>query len=339
MMTGAQPTPPTAEQHVAKSMGRIRWALSFAATSVVVVVAGVLATLMWDAYMGNPWTRDGTVRAYVIDQRPEVSGRIVSLPIVANQLVHKGDLLMVIEPTDYQIAVTAADAAVEQAKANWDNKRAEATRREHLTTLSTSVEEQQTFDSAAAIAEAAYHQGLARLAQARVNLERTRLVAPVDGYVTNLFVQVGDYATAGQTVLALVDSDSFWVDAYLEETLLDQVKLGAPARVKLMGAHTVLRGHVDSVARGISVPNAQADSAGLAAVNPVFTWIRLAQRIPVRIVIDDPLAAITLAVGRTATVEIVGDRRGSGVLRYLGWSSRNGTNAPQPTTGGANQRP
>src|ERR1700733_3126939 len=153
MMTGAQPTPPTAEQHVAKSMGRIRWALSFAATSVVVVVAGVLATLMWDAYMGNPWTRDGTVRAYVIDQRPEVSGRIVSLPIVANQLVHKGDLLMVIEPTDYQIAVTAADAAVEQAKANWDNKRAEATRRGHLTNLSTSVEEQQTFDSAAAIAE------------------------------------------------------------------------------------------------------------------------------------------------------------------------------------------
>jgi multidrug resistance efflux pump len=338
-MTGEGSIPPAAEQPAPKSKGWRSWALSVAATSIVVIVAGLLATLMWEAYMGNPWTRDGTMRAYVIDQRPEVSGRIVSLPIVANQFVHKGDLLMVIEPTDYEIAVAAADAAVEQAKANWDNKRAEATRREHLTNLSTSVEEQQTFDSAAAIAQAAYHQDLARLAQARVNFERTRLVAPVDGYVTNLFVQVGDYATAGQTVLALVDSDSFWVDAYLEETLLDKVKVGAPARVKLMGSHTVLRGHVDSVARGISVPNAQVDSAGLAAVNPVFTWIRLAQRIPVRIVIDDSPTAITLAVGRTATVEIVGDRSGSGVLGYLGWSSRNGTNAPQPTTGGANQRP
>jgi multidrug resistance efflux pump len=328
-MTG-EPTEPNAVMAppLAKSRGLGRRALSLLATLGVVTAAGALATLMWEAYMGSPWTRDGTVRAYVIDQRPEVSGRIVSLPIVADQRVHKGDLLMEIEPTDYAIAVTSADAQVEQAKANWDNKRAEAARRQHLTTLSTSVEEQQTFDSEAAEAEAAYHQDLSKLAQARVNLERTRLVSPVDGYVTNLLVQVGDYATAGQRALAIVNADSFWVDAYFEETLLDKIHPGAPARLRLMGSHTVLRGHVVSIARGISVPNAQSDSAGLAAVNPVFTWIRLAQRLPVRIALDKPPPAITLAIGRTATVEIVGDQSRSGLLEVLGWPQHDtGNNA------------
>lgn len=314
---------------LAKTGGCGRRALSFLVTSVVVIAAGLLATLMWEAYMESPWTRDGTVRAYVIDQRPEVSGRIVSLPIVADQRVNKGDLLMEIEPTDYQIAVTSAEAQVEQAKANWDNKRAEANRRQHLTTLSTSLEEQQTFDSEAEVAAAAYHQDLSKLAQARVNLERTRLVSPVDGYVTNLQVQVGDYATAGQRALAIVNSVSFWVDAYFEETLLDKIHPGAPARLRLMGSHTVLRGHVVSIARGISVPNAQSDPAGLAAVNPVFTWIRLAQRLPVRIALDEPPPGITLAIGRTATVEIVDGQSKSGLLGVVGLVQRDAGNTTQ----------
>jgi multidrug resistance efflux pump len=135
-------------------------------------------------------------------------------------------------------------------------------------------------------------------------LSRTRIVSPVNGYVTNLFVQESDYATAGQHVLAVINSDSFWIDGYFEETVLGSVRVGDSARVSLSGLGTVLRGHVVGIARGISVPNAQSDPSGLAKVNPIFTWIRLAQRIPVRVALDDVPPKVTLAVGLTATVEI-----------------------------------
>jgi multidrug resistance efflux pump len=143
------------------------------------------------------------------------------------------------------------------------------------------------------------------LRQAQVNLNRTRLISPVNGYITNLLVQVGDYATAQQKVLAIVDSDSFWLDGYFEETSLEGINVGDPARIKLMGYKGVVNGHVVSIARGISVPNAQPDSSGLASVNPIFTWIRLAQRIPVRVAFDDVPPNVTLAIGLTATVEIL----------------------------------
>jgi multidrug resistance efflux pump len=273
-------------------------------TVVVVLGAGLLTWAMWNAYMGAPWTRDGAVRAYVITETPEVSGEIVALPVAADQFVHKGDLLMEIDPTDYQIAVSDGVAAVAQAKANLDNKQAEALRRLKLTSLSVTKEEQQTFVSQAQMAEGQYNQDLARLAQARVNLARTRIVSPVNGYITNLTAQVGDYATAGQRALTIVDTDSFWIEGYFEETLLDAIHIGDPARISLMGGNGVLAGHVAGIARGIEVANAQSDPAGLATVNPIFTWIRLAQRVPVRVAIDHIPRGATLVVGRTATVEI-----------------------------------
>jgi multidrug resistance efflux pump len=273
-------------------------------TVVVVLGAGLLTWAMWNAYMGAPWTRDGAVRAYVITETPEVSGEIVALPVAADQFVHKGDLLMEIDPTDYQIAVSDGVAAVAQAKANLDNKQAEALRRLKLTSLSVTKEEQQTFVSQAQMAEGQYNQDLARLAQARVNLARTRIVSPVNGYITNLTAQVGDYATAGQRALTIVDTDSFWIEGYFEETLLDAIHIGDPARISLMGGNGVLGGHVAGIARGIEVANAQSDPAGLATVNPIFTWIRLAQRVPVRVAIDHIPRGATLVVGRTATVEI-----------------------------------
>lgn len=272
-------------------------------TGAAVVTAGLLVWAMWHAYMESPWTRDGTVRAYVVTETPEVSGRIVSLPVAANQYVHKGDLLMEIDPTDFQIAVNNAEALVAQAKADLKNKRAEATRRLQ-TTLSSSIEQQQTFLSQAEIAEGVYNQDLAGLSQAQVNLARTRLVSPVNGYVTNLTAQVGDYALAGQRALSIVNSDSFWVEGYFQETLLGGIQVGDAARISLMGRDAILRGHVDSIERGISVANAQSDPSGLASVNPIFTWIRLAQRVPVRIAIDHVPPSVTLVIGQTATVEI-----------------------------------
>src|SRR5215472_16368908 len=273
-------------------------------TLAVIAVAVVLGWAMWDAYMGAPWTRDGTVRAYVVTMAPEVSGHIVELPVIDNQFVHKGDLLMVIDPTNYKIAVSLAEAAVQQAQANMQNVEREAKRREELTSLAVTTEEKQTYASNAIVAQAQYQQAAANLNQARVNLERTEIRSPVNGWVTNLLAQLGDYATVGQNEISLVDADSFWVDGYFEETNLDRIQVGDPASVKLMGYGQIVRGHVGSIARGINVANAQPNGQGLATVNPIFTWVRLAQRIPVRIHIDQVPEGVVLAAGMTATVQI-----------------------------------
>jgi multidrug resistance efflux pump len=273
-------------------------------TLAVIAVAVVLGRAMWDAYMGAPWTRDGTVRAYVVTMAPEVAGRIVELPVVANQFVHKGDLLMIIDPTNYKIAVSLNEAAVQQAQANALNAEREANRRQELTDLAVTTEIKQTYASNAAVAQAQYQQAVANLNQARVNLERTQIRSPVNGWVTNLLAQLGDYATVGENIISLVDADSFWVDGYFEETNLAPIRVGDPASIKLMGYKQILRGHVDSIARGINVANAQPNGQGLATVNPIFTWVRLAQRIPVRVHIDEVPEGVVLAAGMTATVQI-----------------------------------
>jgi RND family efflux transporter MFP subunit len=254
--------------------------------------------------MGAPWTRDGTVRAYVVTMAPQVAGQIVELPVADNQFVHKGDLLMVIDPTDFKIAVSLTEAAVQQAQANAQNAEREAKRRQELTTLAVTVEEKQTFATTALATQAQYQQAVANLDQARVNLERTQIRSPVNGYVTNLLAQLGDYANVGQNEISLVDADSFWVDGYFEETNLEPIQVGDPASIKLMGYREIVRGHVGSIARGINVANAQPNGQGLANVNPIFTWVRLAQRIPVRIHIDEVPEGVVLSAGMTATVQI-----------------------------------
>jgi multidrug resistance efflux pump len=281
-----------------------RRVLPLAVTVLVVAVASLFVTRMWNAYMDAPWTRDGTVRAYVVTMAPEVSGRIVELPVADNQFVHKGDLLMVIDPTDYKIAAHLAEATVTQAQANAENVQRQAQRRQQLTTLSVTIEEQQTYTSNAAVAQAQYQQAVARLDQARVNLERTKIRAPVDGWVTNLLARQGDFATAGQNLVSLTDANSFWVDGYFEETGVAPIRVGDPAEVKLMGHSQIVQGHVESIARAINVANAQPNGQGVATVNPIFTWVRLAQRIPVRIQIDKVPDGIVLVAGMTATVQI-----------------------------------
>ncbi|MCL8383398.1 efflux RND transporter periplasmic adaptor subunit [Xanthobacter aminoxidans] len=275
-------------------------------TLAVVGIAGILGWRMWETYMTTPWTRDGTVRAYVVTVAPQISGRIIELPVKADQFVHKGDLLMVIEPSDYQNALANAEAAVARAKADLENKKAEAERRTKLSAIAASEEEKQSFAASADMAVAAYQQALADRDQAKLNLSRTRIVSPVNGYVTNLLTQVGDYGTSGQRALSVVDSDSFWVDGYFEETVLAGIHVGDKAKVALMAYSTPLAGHVTGIGRGIAIPNVAPDVSGLASVNPVFTWVRLAQRVPVRIALDPVPPSVILSAGLTATVSISG---------------------------------
>lgn len=270
----------------------------------VVAIAALLSGAMWHAYMETPWTRDGTVRVYAVTMAPQVAGQIVELPVADNQFVHKGDLLMTIDPTNFTIALQQAEAAVQQAKATAENAQVESDRRQKLTTLAVSNEEKQTFASSAVSATAAYQQAVAIRDQAKVNLARTRIVSPVNGYVTNLLMQLGDYVNVGDKSITVVNSDSFWIDGYFLETNLERIHDGDPATIKLMGFRQTLRGHVDSVARGIDVANATPDSSGFASVNPIFTWVRLAQRVPVRIHIDNVPEGVRLVAGMTATVQI-----------------------------------
>src|SRR5579871_5488799 len=276
----------------------LRRVFAVIATVAVAALAVGLGRSMWQVYMAAPWTRDATVRVYVVTMAPQVAGQIVQLP------VREGDLLLVSDPTDYRIAVELAEAAVQQAQANAENAAREAQRRRELTQLSVSKEQKQTYESEAMADQAAYQQALARLAQARVNLKRTEIRSPVNGYVTNLLAQLGDYANVGDNLISLIDADSFWVDAYFEETYFNRIGPGDRATVKLMGYPQLLRGHVDSFARGINVANAQPNREGLAQVNPIFTWVRLAQRIPVRIHIDAVPRGVNLVAGMTATVHI-----------------------------------
>jgi multidrug resistance efflux pump len=153
-------------------------------------------------------------------------------------------------------------------------------------------------------AEATLAQTKAQLHQAQVNLERTRIVSPVDGNVTNLQAQLGDFVSVGADTVSVVDANSFWIDGYFEETNLAPIRVGNPAKIKLMGHSQTIHGHVDSIARAINVSNAQPNNQGVANVNPIFTWVRLAQRIPVRILLDEVPPGVVLSAGMTATVDI-----------------------------------
>ncbi len=273
-------------------------------TLCLAIVAAYAGWLLWNAYMASPWTRDGTVRAYVVTVAPEVSGQIVALPVRDNQYVHKGDLLMSIDPRDYRVAIDLSQAALDQAAADFTNKQTQAARRLQLTDLSTTPEQREQYVSSAKMAQADVEQQKANLDRARINMGRTEIRSPVNGWVTNLLTQQGNYATVGQTALSVVDADSYWVDGYFEETTIAPIREGDPAKVYLLGYRQVVLGHVDSIARGIVVSNAQPGQSGLATVNPVFTWVRLAQRVPVRVHIDEVPPGVRLVAGMTATVEV-----------------------------------
>jgi multidrug resistance efflux pump len=283
---------------------RRRRILPVLTTLAVTTLAALLGWAMWIVYMETPWTRDATVRTYVVTMAPEIAGRIVELPVIDNQFVHTGDLLVVIEKTDYKNALDLAEAGIALAQATALNARREADRRRALPDIAETVEDRQNYEASAAAAEARRQQAIVTRDQAKVNLDRTEIRSPVNGWVTNLVARVGDYATVGRNIVSVVDADTFWIDAYFEETQLASIHEGDPATIKLMGQSALISGKVVGIARGINVANALTDPLGLATVNPIFTWVRLAQRIPVRIQLDHVPDGILLVAGLTATVQV-----------------------------------
>jgi RND family efflux transporter MFP subunit len=281
----------------------LRKLLGFLATAAVFAVAILVGRALWVHYMDEPWTRDGRVRAEIVNVAPDVSGAVVALPVADNQFVKKGDVLMQIDPSHYQVAVEQAEAAVAARKAELEMRRADAARRADLDAQVVSKESRENAAQTASSAEAQYRQALAALDAAKLNLSRTRVVSPVDGYVTNLSVYRGDYATAGAAKLAIVDSHSFWVYGYFEETKLPHVKVGNKAEIRLMSGG-VLKGHVESISRGIYDRDNPQSRDLVADVNPTFNWVRLAQRVPVRIRIDEVPDGVLLSAGTTCTVVV-----------------------------------
>ncbi|KJK17376.1 HlyD family secretion protein [Pseudomonas sp. 2(2015)] len=276
---------------------------SLIATLLVLAAAVVIGRQLWVHYMNTPWTRDGRVRADIINVAADVPGYVVDVPVRDNQLVKKGDVLMQIDPEHYQVAVRQAQALVASRKATWEMRKVNAHRRADMDNLVISRENRDDASNIANSALADYQQAQAQLAAAELDLKRTRILATVDGYVTNLNVHRGDYARTGEAKMAVVDKDSFWVYGFFEETKLPHVRVGDQAELQMMSGER-LKGHVESISRGIYDRDNPESRELIADVNPTFNWVRLAQRVPVRIHIDEVPEGFLLAAGTTCTVVV-----------------------------------
>ncbi|KJK08013.1 MULTISPECIES: HlyD family secretion protein [Pseudomonas] len=276
---------------------------SLIATLLVLAAAVVIGRQLWVHYMNTPWTRDGRVRADIINVAADVPGYVVDVPVRDNQLVKKGDVLLQIDPEHYEVAVKQAQALVASRKATWEMRKVNAHRRADLDNLVISRENRDDASNIANSALADYQHAQAQLAAAELDLKRTRILATVDGYVTNLNVHRGDYARTGEPKMAVVDKDSFWVYGFFEETKLPHVNVGDQADLQMMSGE-VLKGHVESISRGIYDRDNPESRELIADVNPTFNWVRLAQRVPVRIHIDEVPEGFLLAAGTTCTVVV-----------------------------------
>lgn len=275
----------------------------YALTLSAVAVATLMAFIFWKQNTQTPWTRDGRVRADVVQIAPDVSGPVSRVTVRDNQWVNRGDVLYAIDPHWLKLAVLSAQADVE-AKRHEMLMRQDAARRRALIKGVISSEDIQQTTSAASIAAANYQGALTALELAQLNLTHATVRSPVDGYVTHLRLRPGDYATAGETKVAIVDAHSFWVVGYFEETKLRHIRVGKTAQISLMGFDPLITGHVESIGRGIGDSNDETGGLGLPDVNPTFSWVRLAQRVPVRIQLDTLPAGIELVAGLSASVSI-----------------------------------
>ena len=274
-------------------------------TLSIATIATVAGIQLWRHYVLSPWTRDGRVVANSVTVAAEVSGRIVSIGVAENQYVKKGDVLFTIDQATFKAALDNAKATVASTQATMEMRSSNAARGHKLTRLSISDEALQDLDLGAKAAEANYQQALAVCENAQINFDRTVVYAPVNGYVTNLVLDLGDYADVARPVLAVVDQDSFRVEAYLEETKLNFVRVGDLAMVTPLSGAPPIKGEVDSIARGIGDTQNPTGSNLLQNVNAVFEWVRLAQRIPVRIKLINVPKDTILSSGMTVTVSII----------------------------------
>jgi multidrug resistance efflux pump len=259
---------------------------------------------MWRHYELAPWTRDGRVKAYVVQVAPDVTGQVTKVYVHDNQHVAAGQPLFEIDRARFALALRQAEAQVTAAEAALGQAQRESRRNAELDELVSQETREQgmtrTDQARAALAQAIVNRDTARL-----NLERSHVVSAVDGIVTNLDLREGSYATAARPVMALIDRNTFYVEGYFEETKLPAIQVGDKVDVTLMGTRQPIRGHVESFAEGITDRDRSTGANMLPNVNPTFNWVRLAQRIPVRIAIDQVPAGVRLVAGQTATVEVL----------------------------------
>ena len=279
--------------------------LRFAITFAVVSLALFLGVMLWDNYMNSAWTRDGRVRADVVMIAPDVGGLVSRVGVVDNQFVRKGDLLYQIDDVRFHHALTAAEAIAQTRKAEYEMKKHQSSRRNGADAEVVSAEERNDAHYDAQIARAKYEEAMAQVETEKLNIERSAVRASTDGWVSNLLLRKGDYVQAGEKRLALITGGSFWVYGYFEEHKLPLIHIGDKAQMKMLGTKYVVKGHVESIARGIADRDNTTDGRLLANVNPIFTWVRLAQRIPVRIHIDDVPKGLELSAGMTCSVTII----------------------------------
>jgi multidrug resistance efflux pump len=280
---------------------RVSLLLRGSITLVAVLLGLVAIRWMWVHYELAPWTRDGRVRADIVRVAPDVAGWVVRIWVADNQVVHKGDPLFEIDRARYEIALRQAEAAVARQRATLAETKREADRNEKLGAV-VAIEVRQQSQARMKEATAQLQLDLADLAAARLNLQRTLVVALVNGVVTNLLLRPGDYMTTGQEALALVDSDSLHVDGYFEETKLPRIHEGDRVSVRIMGETQLLYGRVQGIAPAIFDRERTPVADLVANVDPNFTWVRLAQRVPVRIQLEPGPIDVRLIAGRTATV-------------------------------------
>ncbi len=278
-----------------------------AITVILVILAFIAIFRAWVYYTESPWTRDARFSADVVAIAPDVSGLITGVQVKDNQLVSKNQVLFVIDQPRYQKALAEAEADVSYYQALAEEKSREAGRRNKLGVSAMSREE---IDQSNNVLQTVLHQlakAQATRDLARLDLERTVIRAPADGWITNLNVYAGEFITRGSTAVALVKQHSFYVMAYLEETKLERVRPGYRAEITPLGSNRVLKGTVDSMAAGVTNASSSVDSKGMATVDSNLEWVRLAQRVPVRIHLDDEPGNLWPA-GTTATVVITGEK-------------------------------
>lgn len=292
--------------------------LKYLSTLLVAALAIIAAWLVWNYYTQFPWTRDGKVRAEQVSITPQVSGSILQLNVRDNQLVKAGDVLFRIDDTPYRIAALNAEAQLAKAQAEMAKAKAEQTkaasdarRRRHLSQEAISAEDLESANTALntattnlEAAKAVVGVAQASLEHAQWQLGQTAVKSPVDGWVTNLTTRVGDYASAGHPVFALVDSNSFYVIGYFEETKLRHIRAGDSAQIVLYSSKQTLQGHVSSIGRAIVDQSIEGGNSLVANIKPNIPWVRLAQRVPVRIELNGLPADTTLVSGTTCTVSI-----------------------------------
>lgn len=279
--------------------------LRFVITFSVVSLAVFLGILLWDNYMNSAWTRDGRVRADVVMVAPDVGGLVSRVAVVDNQFVHKGDLLYQIDDVRFHHALSAAEAIAQTRKAEYEMKKHQSARRSAADNETVSAENRDDALYDAEVARAKYEEAEALVETEKLNVERSAVRAPCDGWVSNLLLRKGDYVQTGEKRMAIITQGSFWVYGYFEEHKLSLIHVGDKAEMKMLGTKFVVKGHVESIARGISDRDNTTDGRLLANVNPIFTWVRLAQRIPVRIHIDSIPKGMEISAGMTCSVSIL----------------------------------